>query len=467
MRRWATVACLALAALAPGFDRAGAAVLEVGSAATYPTISAALNAASSGDVIRVHPGVYRENVVIDKRVVLEGLPGAVVDGGPEGDVITIKANGVTVRGMTVVGGGHRLWRDESGIKVLGNDNVIERNTLRRVLFGIHVWGGHANVIRHNRIEGLAQLIEHDRGDGIRLYNSNGNVVEHNHIITPRDGIYVEFASHNRIASNRIERGRIGLHYMFSDDNVFEENVFVGNGVASAIMYSKRLVVRRNVFAKSYGYGAYGLFLKDADGAMVEDNLVLANETGLSLDFAVRCTLRNNFVAANEIAARILASSQDNVFVDNTFAANGEGVYLSPGNHRQRWDDGVGRGNYWSQYRGYDLDGNGVGDVPFDASEVFGHLVESYPELKLFFQSPAVAAVALAERAFPLLDRPQALDRYPVMRPRPVPRDLLDRLGASEAQQPVAWSATVSVAACVAGFGILRAGGRRRRGGRRG
>lgn len=439
---------------------ARAAVLRAGSP-EYPTVSAALGAARDGDTVLVEPGVFSERIVIDKAVVLEGSPGAVIDGGRDGDVVTIRASGATVRGLTVRGSGRRLWRDESGIKVLGHSNVIESNTLQGVLFGIHVWGGNGNVIRANRIEGLAELIEHDRGDGIRLYNTNHNVVEHNSIVTPRDGIYVEFASHNRIAFNRIERGRIGLHYMFSDDNVFEENVFVGNGVASAIMYSKRLVVRRNVFAKSYGYGAYGLFLKDADSALVEDNLVLANETGLSLDFAVRCTLRGNYVAANEVAARILASSRDNVFVDNTFVANGDGVYLSPGRHDQRWDDGQGRGNYWSSYRGYDLNQDGIGDVPYDASEVFGHLVESYPELKVFFQSPAVAAIAMAEQAFPLLDRPRALDRYPLMKPGGEPHDLMEHVNEGGGGRPAPWGAGVSAALAVAGVLAAWKGGRRR------
>lgn len=470
-RRMALGAALALLAglvadlAGPASEPAEAAVLHAGTS-RYPTVAAALAAAREGDTVVVEPGVYRERIVIRRAVTLEGRPGAIIDGGGDGDVVTVKASGATVRGLTIRNSGRRLWRDESGIKVLGDGNTIEHNRLEGVLFGIHVWGGNGNVIRFNRIEGLRDLIEHDRGDGIRLYDSNGNVVEDNHVVTPRDGIYVEFASHNRIARNRVEGGRIGLHYMFSDDNVFEDNVFVGNGVASAIMYSKRLVVRRNVFARSYGYGAYGLFLKDADSALVEQNLVLANETGLSLDFAVHCTLRQNFVAANEVAVRVLASSQDNVFVDNTFVANGDEVYLSPGRHVQRWDDGQGRGNYWGRYRGYDLDGDGIGDVPHDASEVFGYLVEAYPELKVFFQSPAVQAIALAERAFPLFERPVALDRFPLMRPGPAPEALLARVGEAGHGAASPWGIALSAALAVSGGLVTWKGGRRSCRGRR-
>lgn len=403
-----------------------AATLTVGPGQVYTSISEAIAAASPGDTVRIQAGLYREHVVVDRPLALVGERGAVIDGGGEGDVVTLTADGVTLQSLTIRGSGRHLWRDSAGVKVFSSGNLIEGNTLEENLFGILIARGDRNVIRRNTITGLASLSEHDRGDGIRLYDSDENLIERNVIVTPRDGIYVEYASRNRIVGNRVEGARIGLHYMFANDNLFEENLFLRNGVAAAIMYSKRLQVRRNVFSESRGYGAYGLFLKDAEAAEVEGNLILANETGISLDFAVRSTFRGNYVAANEVAVRVLASSGQNTFIRNAFVSNGDGVYLSPGRHDQHWDGGEALGNYWSSYRGYDLDGDGVGDVPYDASDVFGHLSERFPELKLFFQSPAVQAIAFCEAAFPVFQRQKAVDRYPLMRAVPPPEDLLRR-----------------------------------------
>lgn len=403
-----------------------AATLTVGPGQAYTSIGEAIAAAAPGDTVMIQAGLYREHLVVDRALTLVGEAGAVIDGGGEGDVITLAADGVTLQGLTIRGSGQHLWRDSAGVKVFSSQNRIEGNVLEENLFGILVIRGDENVLRQNIITGLVHMIEHDRGDGIRLYDSDENLIEGNVIITPRDGIYVEYASRNRIVGNRVEGARIGLHYMFANDNLFEENLFLRNGVAAAIMYSKRLQVRRNIFSESRGYGAYGLFLKDAEEAEVEGNLILANETGISLDFALRSRFRGNYVAANEVAVRVLASSGQNTFVGNAFVYNGDGVYLSPGRHQQHWDDGEALGNYWSSYRGYDLDGDGVGDVAHDASDVFGHLSESFPELKLFFQSPAVQALAFCEAAFPVFQRQKAVDRYPLMHAMPPPEDLLQR-----------------------------------------
>lgn len=433
---------------------AAAATLTVGPNQPYTSIGAAIAAASPGDTVRIQAGVYREHLLVDRPLTLVGEPGAIIDGGGEGDVVTVGADGVTLRGLTIRGSGQHLWRDSAGVKVFSSENRIEGNRFEENLFGILVIRGDRNVIRNNTITGLVHMIEHDRGDGIRLYDSDENLIEGNVIITPRDGIYVEYASRNRIVGNRVEGARIGLHYMFANDNLFEENLFLRNGVAAAIMYSKRLQVRRNVFSESRGYGAYGLFLKDAEAAEVEGNLILANETGISLDFALRSHFRGNYVAANEVAIRVLASSGENTFVSNAFVYNGDGVHLSSGRHQQDWDDGEARGNYWSSYRGYDLDGDGIGDVPHDASDVFGHLIESFPELKLFFQSPAVQAIAFCEAAFPVFQRQKAVDRYPLMQAMPPPEDLLQRALEGSPRAVTGRGAAVLVSLGMSGLSVL-------------
>lgn len=415
------------------------------------TIGQALALARDGDTIRVLPGIYRERLVITRAVRLIGEGKPVVDGGGAGDVLTIKAGGAAVQGFVIRGSGRRLWKNEAAVKVLGDGNTIAGNEIIDSLFGIFLLGASGNEILGNRIQGLG-VGEHDRGNAIHLFGSHRNHIEGNTILYPRDGLYFEFSNGNRILHNRVLYGRIGLHYMYSDDNTFEGNVFEYNGVAAAPMYARRIVARRNLFAHSRGYGAYGLFLKDCQDSLIEENAVLANEVGIFMDNSQGNRIRRNLIAANTVGARILSSSTENLFAGNAFVENGDQVHLNRGRLLNRWE-----GNYWSDYRGYDLDGDGIGDVPYKVGSLFGFLIENYPEVRILFSSPAVQALAFAEEALPVLELPRDVDGSPRMRPEGVP----DLLPSAPVPGGSAFVGALFAALTLASWGLVWKAGRRR------
>jgi len=124
------------------------------------------------------------------------------------------------------------------------------------------------------------------------------------------------------------------------------------------------------------------------------------------------------VAANDIAIETFSSAGENTFEANNFVEN-----LSPlwviGKHTSNSWNGE-RGNYWSGYDGYDLDGDGIGDVPFKIQNVFEHLEGNYPRLRLYLFSPAAPALAVAEKVFPVVEGSREFDRYPLMKPVVLP-----------------------------------------------
>jgi nitrous oxidase accessory protein len=130
------------------------------------------------------------------------------------------------------------------------------------------------------------------------------------------------------------------------------------------------------------------------------------------------TFRGNVFAYNDVALGLMPSVRNNQFTGNSFFDNVEQVAVfGGGDLRGNGFTVDGVGNYWSDYRGYDADGNGVGDVTHKSQSLFENLMDREPRLRLFLFSPAQQAVELASRAFPVVKpRLRATDTAPLMRP---------------------------------------------------
>jgi nitrous oxidase accessory protein len=373
-------------------------------------------AAGAGDTLRVEAGVHRGPLVISRRLTLLGDPGAIIDGAGKGSAITVRADSVELRGLTIRGGGTSLNSDDAAIKLerCAGCRVID-NRIIDALHGIYLLESRDAVLAGNDITGNPRLVEARRGNGIHLFNSVSNRIERNHVRATRDGIYFSFATHSTVIDNDVEHTRYGLHYMYSDDNRFEKNRFRRNAAGAAIMFSKRIVLRENVFAEHVGYRAYGILLQTAQHVTVTRNRIEGNLTGLFLDGSIENTFRENVIAGNGIGVDLLASAERNVFVENTIVDNRTSVRNVLGSGENAWAVD-GRGNYWGARGIVDLDGDGIGDRPYEAGDPFASLAGTRPVLELFAGTPAAAALSWAERAFPMFDLPHVVDPFPLARP---------------------------------------------------
>lgn len=373
-------------------------------------------AATAGDTVRVQAGVHRGALVITRRLVLLGDRGAVVEGAGKGSTITVRADSVELRGLVIRGSGTSLNTDDAVVKLercIGC-RVID-NRIADALHGIYLLESRDVVIAGNDISGSARLVEARRGNGIHLFNSVGNRIERNHVHATRDGMYFSFATHNTVVGNEVERTRYGLHYMYSDDNRFEDNRFTRNAAGAAIMFSKRIIFRENVFSQHVGYRAYGILLQTAQDVTATRNRIEGNLTGLFLDGSIDNTFRANVIAGNGIGIDLLASAERNVFVENGIVDNRTSVRNVLGSGENTWAV-EGRGNYWGARGTFDLDGDGIGDRPYEAGDPFASLAGTRPVLELFAGTPAAAALSWAERAFPMFDLPRVVDPSPLVRP---------------------------------------------------
>jgi len=400
-----------------------ATVHEVPSGAS---IASVLEMAQPGDTIRLAAGTYHENIVIDVPVTLTSERGATIRGGYQGNVVHITAPGTVIEGLHIAEAGPRLTKDMTCVLVEADDVTIRNCTITESLHGIYVKGGNRVKILGNTISGRLDLIEADRGNGIHLWNSTGNRVIENEIFNVRDGIYFSFADSTEIERNHIHHARYGLHYMYSNDNSFFDNLFENNVAGAALMYSEDIVFARNTFARCRGFRAYGILLQSMSRVTTRGNLIVDNSRGIFMNNADSCVIEANDVVNNDLAIQLNGGCDGNLFVRNNFINNLSDLLLDVSDLETRWADANG-GNYWSSHRGYDLDGDGAGDLPFPIQNVFQILETKVPEVRFYLLSPAAEVLKAAENALPILRLGDAEDPLPAMFPvtnREVPWEAL-------------------------------------------
>ncbi len=434
---------------------AGAEVLSVGPGARFATIRSAVEAARSGDTIRVQPGTYEGNLALSMPLVLEGVGRPLIRGSGSGSVVLVSAPGCTIRGFAVERSGGDLQREDSGILLKSDRNRVEDNELADVLYGIYLYRSGNNTLRRNVIRGRGELEIGERGAGLHLWDSPDNLLEGNTISEARDGLYIQNSPGNTILRNRVFRLRYGVHYMFSDNNSFEDNIFSENVAGAAIMYSNNISFRRNAFVHNRGFSSFGILFQDCERCLAEGNFIIDNATGIFMEALRHSTFRGNAIAGNDVALQMFSSADENAFTGNNFVQNLSPLQLIGRSTTTHWSVD-GRGNYWSDYEGYDLNGDGIGDVPHRIQNLFEYMEGNHPRLRIYLESPSAHALALAEKAFPVVQMSSEADRAPLMVAQPVRYPF-------EARRPRPFAALATGLLClamsVAGLAVLRWGRR--------
>ncbi|HJW83540.1 MAG TPA: nitrous oxide reductase family maturation protein NosD, partial [Anaerolineae bacterium] len=391
----------------------------------YTTIAAALIDAREGDTIEVRGGAYAGPLVVDKPVRLEGAPmdgqWPVIDGGGQGTVVTLAAPGIVFRGFEVRGSGAEPDRDHAGITLSASRITVENNRLRDVLFGVFVAQADDAVIRGNDITSKAELDEGRRGDAIRIWYSQRATVERNTAYAARD-VVMWYSSDSVVRDNLFERGRYGVHLMYCNRVVIERNQILNNSVGIFTMYSTDTRLRENLIRGQRGPSGFALGFKDAGNVEVIGNVLVDNRVGLFVDGTPYAQgyarYAGNILAFNDVGVVLQPSVRGNQFAGNTFWENVEQVSVQGGGvvTGNTW-----QGNYWSDYSGFDVDGDGLGDAPYRAERFFESLTDREPRLRALIYSPAVQALEAAAAAFPIVKpQPKLTDALPLAQPAAIP-----------------------------------------------
>lgn len=387
--------------------------VAVGSNHALKTIKEGLKKAEDGDTVFVHKGFYKEgNVIIQKSIAFIGIDMPVIDGDRKFEVISIKANNVTISGFKVQHSGYATLDDPGGIKVYESENVhIANNLVYDNFFGIYIQYSTKCIIKDNHIIAFGKQ-EQEIGNGIHCWKSDSLQIINNHITGNRDGIYFEFVTNSviwrNIATNNI---RYGLHFMFSHNDSYFTNVFRNNGAGVAVMYSRNVVMMNNVFDMNWGDAAYGMLLKDISDGIIYNNRFTNNTAAIFMDGANRLRVEKNVFTTNGWGLKIQANCMDNNISMNNFSGNTFDVSTNGNVVLNTF-----RNNYWERYEGYDLNKDGVGDVPYRPLSLFSVIVESSPPAMLLFRSFIVTLLDKSEKVLPSITPENFMDKEPLMKP---------------------------------------------------
>jgi nitrous oxidase accessory protein len=381
------------------------------------TLQERIDAAAYNETISIESGVHVGPIVVNKPVTLIGDDGAEIRGNGFGNVVTISANDVTLRGLRITGSGLRLSDDDAAVFITGNRTKIDKCVIADSLHGIYLKKVSGAQILNNRIQGKTTLaastdpvekgiststencdttlVSNRRGNGIHQWNCESNLIRGNEISDTRDGIYFSFTNNSRVENNLIHHVRYGLHYMYSDGNVFENNTFTENAAGAAIMFSKELLVRGNRFINNRGHRAYGLIFQSSDRSRLEQNEITENAVGLSFNQCNANTIVANRVTNNYIGLRVGSNSDDNRFFENIFAHNLHPVETGGSDVSEtRWSVS-GVGNFWSDAFELDLDSDGINDLPHRELDLLSVLRRDFPAIALLSDSPALKLLRFA------------------------------------------------------------------------
>lgn len=385
----------------------------VGKNKLVTTLGQAIKMAKEGDTLLLNKGLYRENnIIIDKAIYLQGIDGPVLDGEYKNEILKLTGKNIAIRNIYFVNAGYSSMNDYAAIKIIDATNVlVENNIILNASFAIHIANSTHSVVRNNMIIGTNKS-EHSSGNGIHLWKCDSMTVENNYIRGHRDGIYFEFVTGSLIRNNISELNvRYGLHFMFSHSDTYQHNTFRNNGAGVAVMYSKNVRMENNLFDKNCGASAYGILLKDISDSHIEHNRFFQNTVAIHMEGSSRIEIAGNIFKGNGWAAKVQASCDDNNFYHNNFFGNSFDIATNGTKTLNRFYK-----NYWDKYDGYDMNKDGIGDIPYHPVSMYSMIVEQNPNSLMLLRSFMVSLLDKAEKAIPSLTPENLVDNQPLLKP---------------------------------------------------
>jgi nitrous oxidase accessory protein len=367
------------------------------------TLQEAIDRAPIGSILKLPKGIYKGSIVIKKPLTLIGKEqGVIIDGEGNGTVIKIESAYVTLKNLKIVGSGSLTHTLDAAITIKNAKQCEVSNCIiDDSLFGIDMQNVNNSLIQDNLISskdfdlGL-------RGDGLRLWYSNDNIIRKNRLIKSRDMV-VWYSHGNIIEENYGEYNRYSLHFMYAGKNIVRNNTYRHNSVGIFFMYSKDTIATGNVIESSIGATGMGIGLKDVSNFTIKDNTIIYCAQGLYIDRSPFEPNTHNWIEKNKIlynseALHFHSLSENNILKHNIIKGNIEDIVNDSRGSKTNNNEIIG--NYWDNYAGFDRDRNNIGDTPHKVYQYADQLWVYNPDVKFFYGSPVISLLNFLAKLAP-------------------------------------------------------------------
>jgi nitrous oxidase accessory protein len=187
----------------------------------FTSIQEAIDNANSSDTIIISPGIYRENLIVDRVVTLigEDRDTTIVDGGGVGDAISIRSDSVAIEGLTVMSNGTGI-RGNAIVVDHHRGIIVDATKLAGSYYALSLAFCSYSIFSNNFII--------NNTFGIEVINSNNNVFSNNTISGNEEGIAFDYVNNlNVFFGNTLsDNGEGALIRQSSSRNSFYHNNFL-------------------------------------------------------------------------------------------------------------------------------------------------------------------------------------------------------------------------------------------------
>ncbi len=329
-------------------------------------IQEAIDSALPGDIIQIIGGIYFENLVISKKLILKGINSPLLDAQANGSAITLLADRTTIIGFNITNS------SDSGIEIKSNGNLIFNNTANYGYEGIVLDAASNNIVFGN-------IVQKNQKSGICLEKSTNNTISDNRAERNYGtGIELEESDNNYIIRNfAVNNSNDGIELQRSAKNNIENNLAMENkdGICLEDSSKNNIISHNNISHNQID----GMLIRSSMGNIIPMNDIRKNSKAFFLEASRENTLRENNVTDNMDGVFVNYYSRDNQIFGNNLAGNLNYNAYDESNANY-WDNGT-LGNYYSDYDKREngcIDANNNGICDFAHAIPGGTCQDRYP-----------------------------------------------------------------------------------------